>query len=149
MHTDLSAGPCPHCGGDMDGKRALAVSKRGQKPAFSSVMVAVTSMRSKKSLIFKSFGHLVSGIPMDHRLRLCQASVAERPIALPPVTRDGERHAPVKRRFISPTDHHPICGSCGIPMWLTKIELEITTAGNERHTFACKACGQIVEITTR
>jgi len=37
---------------------------------------------------------------------------------------------------------HPICDRCGAPMWLTRIESD--EPGRDRHTFECKACGNMI-----
>jgi hypothetical protein len=36
---------------------------------------------------------------------------------------------------------HPVCRDCGVPMWLTRLELELTNPEREKRTFECKVCG--------
>ena len=77
-----------------------------------------------------------------HRLQLCQAPVAERQIALPPVGRIGvamsQIHQNQKKPYVDEIVH-PLCARCRAPMWLTHVEDEYP--GYERRRFECQACG--------
>jgi hypothetical protein len=35
----------------------------------------------------------------------------------------------------------PLCSTCGVPMWLVKVEQLPTSQGRDRLHFECKACG--------
>jgi hypothetical protein len=45
---------------------------------------------------------------------------------------------------------HPRCPACGVPMWLTEIETQLSDPGQAKCTFECKACGgSVTEMVER
>ena len=71
---------------------------------------------------------------------LRQASVAERPIALPPVNGDAPMAQPTIPSSEKPgTTFQPPCPTCGVPMWL--LRLSQFSDDSDLRTFKCQVCG--------
>jgi len=71
--------------------------------------------------------------------------VAERPIVLPPVTKGRKASCDSSKAIrLTYKSHLRKFRDCRVPMWLTRVELELTNPEHEKRTFECKACGDMV-----
>jgi hypothetical protein len=77
-----------------------------------------------------------------------QALVTERPVALPPETRERAVHILISLSLHSPVPEHPTCPKCGLPMrWMRTVNpIQAGKATMPSVTYRCDDCDNTHEL---